>query len=55
MTRGRFAIKTVALCRSSGLLVVGGMAGQLLICHLDIKREFDIPVTEVRLGTDNIA
>ena len=55
MLRGRFAIKTVALCRSSGLLVVGGMAGQLLLCHLDIKREFDIPVTEVKLGTDDIA
>ena len=45
----------MALCRSSGLLVVGGMAGQLLICNLDIKREFDIPVTEVRLWTDDIA
>ena len=35
------------LCRSTGLLVVGGMAGQLVVCSLDIKREFDIPVTEV--------
>ena len=23
------------------------MAGQLVVCSLDIKREFDIPVTEV--------
>ena len=43
----RFAIKTVDLCRATGLLVVGGMAGQLVVCSLDIKREFDIPVTEV--------
>ena len=43
----RFAIKTVDLCRATGLLVVGGMAGQLVVSSLDIKREFDIPVTEV--------
>ena len=34
----RFAIKTVDICWSSGLLLIGGMAGQLLICSMDIKR-----------------
>ena len=34
----RFAIKTVDICCSSGLLLIGGMAGQLLICSMDIKR-----------------
>ena len=45
----RYAIKTVDICPNTGLLVVGGMAGQLLVCSLDIKREFDIPLTDVDL------
>ena len=34
----RYAVKTVELCSKTGLLVVGGLAGQLLLCHLDSKR-----------------
>ena len=45
----RYAVKTVDICCTTGLLLVGGMAGQLLVCSLDIKREFDIPLTDVDL------
>lgn len=38
MTACRFAIKTVELCPTSGLLLVGGIAGQLLFCRLECKK-----------------
>ena len=42
----RFAIKTVDICRNTGLLLVGGMAGQLMVCSLDIKRVWNIFVLQ---------
>ena len=30
----RLAVKTVTLCRNTGAVLVGGMAGQLLLCSL---------------------
>ena len=38
MAARRFAIKTVELCATSGLLLVGGIAGQLLFCRLECKK-----------------
>jgi len=49
----RFAIKTVELCPTSGLLLVGGIAGQLLFCRLECKKEYDVPVTDVDLMVDD--
>ena len=46
-------MKTVSLCSRTGVLVVGGLAGQVLLCHLDNKREFDIAVTDLDLMAED--